>query len=165
VTAQDLLKKEDLEDPSAVTKASKEEHDEEQAVPSRGDVDLGDEADREFLLLQLDAEAVNGFRRVPAGCSICLCLYEVGDSVTHSPHAACMHAFHTECVTTWLAKKQDALCPCCRQPFCGLCEHAPARQVASSHDSAGEDRQVYTSGSMTFETTGADPGDWGLGRY
>mmetsp|Transcript_9295 Transcript_9295/g.13229 ORF Transcript_9295/g.13229 Transcript_9295/m.13229 type:complete len:352 (-) Transcript_9295:484-1539(-) len=62
----------------------------------------------------------NGSRTVPAACAICLCPYEDGDSVTWSPREECQHAFHTDCIVPWLAKKESALCPCCRQEFCDV---------------------------------------------
>eukprot|EP00536_Pseudo-nitzschia_multiseries_P003701 jgi/Psemu1/186477/e_gw1.58.67.1 len=42
------------------------------------------------------------------------------DGDPESPASSCPHAFHTECIVEWLAKKNDALpeCPCCRRPFC-----------------------------------------------
>ena len=80
-------------------------------------------------------------RSVPDICAICLCPYEVGDRVTYSEattttttisdeeqqpamsqsqQSCCPHAFHTDCIVEWLAKKNDARpeCPCCRRPFC-----------------------------------------------
>eukprot|EP00978_Attheya_sp_CCMP212_P020694 scaffold59538_cov59-Attheya_sp.AAC.3 len=63
---------------------------------------------------------------VPNSCAICLSGYEIGSSVTWSPLVngegklpLCQHAFHTECILTWLSKQNgDSLqCPCCRQDF------------------------------------------------
>jgi hypothetical protein len=63
---------------------------------------------------------------VPNSCAICLSGYDIGSSVTWSPLVngegklpLCQHAFHTECILTWLSKKNgDSLhCPCCRQDF------------------------------------------------
>lgn len=49
-------------------------------------------------------------------CSICLETFQVGDSVSWSRNLThCSHAFHTDCLNTWLERKAD--CPCCRGPF------------------------------------------------
>jgi hypothetical protein len=42
-------------------------------------------------------------------CSICLCDYEEGDSLTLLP--ACRHTFHAACIDVWLA--QHVRCPLC----------------------------------------------------
>jgi Ring finger domain len=69
---------------------------------------------------------------VPALCAICLGTYETGDCVTWSPSESCQHAFHTECILEWLAKKAPSIvastntnmdndstkCPLCRTEFC-----------------------------------------------
>ncbi|KAI7818107.1 hypothetical protein BC939DRAFT_464016 [Gamsiella multidivaricata] len=43
-------------------------------------------------------------------CSICLQVYELSDQLRPLP---CRHAFHVECIDTWL--KSNAQCPICRQ--------------------------------------------------
>jgi Ring finger domain len=65
---------------------------------------------------------VNANRTVPGVCAICLCGYEIGDSVTWSKQTECQHAFHHECIVPWLAKKNDGQpkCPCCRQVYCSI---------------------------------------------
>ena len=47
-------------------------------------------------------------------CVYCHCLT---DAVLENTHA-----FHTDCIVQWLAKKNDARpeCPCCRRPFCSV---------------------------------------------
>jgi Ring finger domain len=70
-------------------------------------------------------------RLVPAVCTICLGAYQVDESVSWSSSSptstavACIHAFHSDCIVAWLAKKNDASCPVCRQEFC-----APALLLA-----------------------------------
>jgi Ring finger domain len=61
-------------------------------------------------------------RLVPGVCSICLCAYRVGESVSWSSSSSsattCTHAFHSDCIVAWLAKKDAAAsCPVCRQEF------------------------------------------------
>ena len=43
-------------------------------------------------------------------CSICMCEYEEGEALTILP--GCMHAFHKECIYSWLAVNRS--CPLCR---------------------------------------------------
>ena len=44
-----------------------------------------------------------------ASCSICMCEYDEGEELSMMP--ACAHAFHAECIETWL--KDKATCPVC----------------------------------------------------
>jgi len=88
----------------------------------REDEELGcildhDAMDHTILMLPTTEDG-NGGRTVPGGCAICLCPYENGEKVTWSKEESCPHAFHTECIIPWLAKKNESKCPCCRQDFC-----------------------------------------------
>jgi len=75
-------------------------------------------------------------RTVPNSCAICLCPYVASDSVTWSTEgSSCPHAFHTDCIKLWLSKKEEALCPCCRQDFVSgeiLIRHLPCPGGESS---------------------------------
>ena len=51
------------------------------------------------------------------GCSICLKSYTDDDEVVLSNNPSCRHVFHKECIVPWLAKKEDAKCPLCREQF------------------------------------------------
>lgn len=88
-----------------------------------------EEYECEFSHLELPAGACNGGRSVPAACAICLCPYEVHDEVTWSPEVACLHAFHKDCIVSWLAKKSQHLCPCCRQSFCQVVVTPPSPRL------------------------------------
>ena len=48
-------------------------------------------------------------------CSICLETFRVGDEVTWSKDLRCHHCFHSDCLITWLMKKEE--CPVCRSSF------------------------------------------------
>lgn len=69
-----------------------------------------------------DQQFVNASRTVAGTCAICLCQYQPDDKVSWSPNATCRHAFHTDCIIPWLAKKVDQRfnCPICRQEFCSV---------------------------------------------
>lgn len=57
-------------------------------------------------------------RLVPNVCSICLCNYNVGNTVVWSSNEACEHVFHENCILQWLMKQREGpLCPCCRRDF------------------------------------------------
>ncbi len=56
-------------------------------------------------------------RNVPISCAICLSKYKVGDEVTWSSNSECKHCFHKGCISQWLSKKDNSLCPCCRREF------------------------------------------------
>jgi hypothetical protein len=119
-----------------------ESEEKETSVPDKigGDVEMGgvlpsfaaeedefyhvveEDAELSFSHLQLPQNTTNGARLVPARCAICICPYEVGDYVSWSPELACQHAFHRDCITSWLSKKLQHLCPCCRQEFVHLDE-------------------------------------------
>ena len=79
-----------------------------------------EENEREFSHVRLPTDSPNGDRMVPSACAICLCPYEVGDEVTWSPEEQCQHAFHKDCIVSWLGRKREHLCPCCRQEYCIL---------------------------------------------
>lgn len=79
------------------------------------------------VVLHLKSNLINGNRDVPGFCAICLCHYEVEEEVSWSPQAACQHAFHRDCILSWLSKKEEPQCPVCRQEFCSVpaMEEAP----------------------------------------
>lgn len=127
VKANDI--KEAVTTAESITEENPESGDEDNDSSIRVDEELGgvastmeqDVMDTKYLTLPSGAEGTTPEkpRIVPAGCAICLCSYEEGDSVTWSScEDACPHAFHTDCVIPWLAKNKDPKCPCCRQHFC-----------------------------------------------
>jgi uncharacterized protein YnzC (UPF0291/DUF896 family) len=57
-------------------------------------------------------------RRVPNECAICLEEYSVGSKLVWSSNPQCRHAFHSDCLMTWLLfERGPPICPCCRQKF------------------------------------------------
>lgn len=114
-------------------------------------------------------------RTVPGVCAICLCAYEVGDRVTYSqgvptslseqedvengsPSPQCPHAFHTDCILQWLAKKNDARpeCPMCRQGFCSVAPLTNADLRALNPDTTPRGT-VRFAGTPNFTTNSANP--------
>jgi Ring finger domain len=69
-------------------------------------------------IIQLPSIGVNTDRTISGVCTICLCPYEDGDQISWSTEESCQHAFHTDCIIPWLAKKEEPRCPVCRQEFC-----------------------------------------------
>eukprot|EP00546_Thalassionema_frauenfeldii_P015011 CAMPEP_0178913444 /NCGR_PEP_ID=MMETSP0786-20121207/10845_1 /TAXON_ID=186022 /ORGANISM="Thalassionema frauenfeldii, Strain CCMP 1798" /LENGTH=136 /DNA_ID=CAMNT_0020586185 /DNA_START=396 /DNA_END=806 /DNA_ORIENTATION=- len=96
--------------------AERDESGDDNVSEEEGGMEGGME-ENENTMLRL-GDVPNGNREVPAVCTICLASYEIDDSVCHSPNEHCIHVFHTDCAVTWLAKKDQTLCPCCRQEFC-----------------------------------------------
>lgn len=62
---------------------------------------------------------LNESRLVPPTCAICLIPYTVGCYVTWSSNKDCIHVYHRDCILMWLLKKDEPICPCCRQEFVG----------------------------------------------
>lgn len=57
-------------------------------------------------------------RLVPGDCIVCMTAYEIGDKIVWSSNPLCEHAFHSNCMESWLIKQRGPpLCPCCRQHF------------------------------------------------
>jgi len=48
-------------------------------------------------------------------CSICLLDFNDGDVVCWSKNPDCPHAFHRDCILSWLMRNN--LCPCCRNDY------------------------------------------------
>lgn len=94
--------------------------DESAAAAALVEVDLEncDAMDDAGQIIQLPSIGVNTDRAVAGVCTICLCPYEDGDQISWSTEASCQHAFHTDCIIPWLAKKEEPRCPICRQEFC-----------------------------------------------
>lgn len=60
-------------------------------------------------------------------CRICLESFEIGDPVAEFP---CLHAFHEDCIVSWLVTRDHALCPCCRRSL--MCIPAKASQASTT---------------------------------
>ena len=77
-----------------------------------------DTMDDSGQMIQLPSIGINTDRTISGVCTICLCPYEDGDQISWSTEESCQHAFHTDCIIPWLAKKEEPKCPICRQEFC-----------------------------------------------
>ena len=78
-----------------------------------------------FVCLPPSPPAPNGCRIVPNCCAVCLCPYDVGETLAWSSNKSCRHAFHLDCIVEYLCKVQevDCPCPCCRGTFVELPNH------------------------------------------
>ena len=79
----------------------------------------------------------NGGRLIPNCCAICLCAYDVGDSIVWSNNKDCIHAFHEECILDYLQRQKTTPCPCCRREFTDLLpkneQNASRQERGASH--------------------------------
>jgi hypothetical protein len=74
------------------------------------------ESDHHVLVMLPEKTKDGTPRLVDAHCSICLTNYEEGDTIIWAARKACPHAFHDDCILTWLSKGKKR-CPCCRYFF------------------------------------------------
>jgi flagellar basal body rod protein FlgC len=51
----------------------------------------------------------------PRTCPICIEPYKVGDDIVWSKNEECPHAFHLDCILSWLMENDD--CPICRRDY------------------------------------------------
>ncbi|XP_066388750.1 RING-H2 finger protein ATL1-like [Miscanthus floridulus] len=108
-------------------------------------------------------------------CAVCLSEFVERERVRLLPN--CSHAFHIDCIDTWL--QDSARCPFCRSdvtlPALPLARHAPAAALPRRRDDAlasdsivievrGEHERWFSSHGATATTTGARPASGGGGR-
>jgi Ring finger domain len=134
------------------SQSSKHDKYQEEAEPSKSDDvvvssmengEFNDTEDCGIVRLPME-DGVNTSRTVPGVCTICLCAYEDGDQITWSTETLCQHAFHTECIVQWLAKKEEPRCPVCRQEFC------PAADVSTVGEAFAVDMEREHSFLQSF---------------
>ena len=70
-------------------------------------------------------------------CAICLEPYRENDSVSYSKHQNCAHAFHTDCIVSWLKDEHRNDCPYCRGPYLHLCVHEEDGEYFGNNSSVG----------------------------
>jgi hypothetical protein len=81
------------------------------------------------------------FNNLSNVCSICLESFEEGDLFAHANNAMCRHVFHEPCIVSWLVTRQNALCPCCRQPFACMNTKTPQTSITSLSEDGDGSRQ------------------------
>ncbi|GAX14491.1 hypothetical protein FisN_11Hu048 [Fistulifera solaris] len=84
----------------------------EQALPTDGDLELGQASSASNDYLDANPDTTSSQEPV---CSICLGEYESDDDILRSK--TCPHEFHKECVMDWLQRQINTECPCCRSPM------------------------------------------------
>ena len=98
--------------------SSSQQNSDDVSTVATADRENWDTMDDSGQIIQLPSIGVNTDRTVSGVCTICLCPYEDGDQISWSTEESCQHAFHTDCIIQWLAKKEEPQCPVCRQEFC-----------------------------------------------
>ncbi|CAK9329791.1 unnamed protein product [Citrullus colocynthis] len=93
----------------------------------------------------------------PFDCAVCLCEYEPEDKLRLLPK--CSHAFHTECIDTWLLS--HSTCPLCRSSL--LPDHfsphttcAPIVLVLESGSESSRDIVSDREGTTTNQISGSN---------
>ena len=143
---------------SAITHALSEESDLpfDKDEEMQNDEDLQEEEAQEVFLSTstLDAnehgkETQNGGRKIPNCCAICLCAYDVDDSIFWSNNKECIHAFHDECILNYLQGQKKTPCPCCRRDFTDMLPKGETRpnengvEIENENEGRGGARTLF----------------------
>lgn len=105
----------------------------------------------------------HGEGKDPFDCAVCLCEFSPDDQLRLLPK--CSHAFHLECIDTWLLS--HSTCPLCRRsllaelsPTCSpvvmVLESDSARDMAASAARATDDADAELSAGATVPQEGAE---------
>ncbi|KAL4302327.1 hypothetical protein GQ457_10G016140 [Hibiscus cannabinus] len=89
----------------------------------------------------------------PFDCAVCLCEFEPQDKLRLLPN--CSHAFHMECIDTWLLS--HSTCPLCRADFSPINTASPSPLVSvleSGIHSSGE-TEIVTDGASVLGRSGS----------
>lgn len=117
-------------------------------------ITLGGDDEAACVRLPPSPPAPNGSRLVPNCCAVCLCPYEVGETLVWSSNTSCRHAFHRDCVVDYLCKVQevDCPCPCCRGTFVILPHHLDGKNGKNRKRLSVSDAATRTSSFDADET-------------
>jgi hypothetical protein len=99
------------------------------------------------IMLTLPATTFNRPRRqVESTCAICIGQYEHGDKVVWSSRNECVHAFHDDCILTWLSKGKKR-CPVCRFFFVPGRAVDGVKEIVDDEDSSHEREETAAGGN------------------
>ncbi|KAL7468841.1 hypothetical protein ACHAXS_009076 [Conticribra weissflogii] len=95
-------------------------------------------------------------------CAICLEPYRENDSVSYSKHQNCAHAFHTDCILSWLKDEHRNDCPCCRGPYLHLVVYEQDDEYFGPNSSSREDsnNNYHLDGVVDDIDEGSENFDW-----
>lgn len=90
------------------------------------------------LVLRIPGKDGTSTQQRDGHCAICLGDYEPGDTVIWSLNDECTHAFHDDCILTWLSRNKKK-CPCCRLEFIPQDHRANAKDGKEVDSDSGVD--------------------------
>ncbi|XP_068651697.1 RING-H2 finger protein ATL13-like [Aristolochia californica] len=99
-------------------------------------------------------KAIIGLKN-PFDCAVCLCEFEADDKLRLLPK--CSHAFHLECIDTWLLS--HSTCPLCRGSLIPDCSSNDACPIVLVLESGSESSREVVADREAIASTAANSAD------